>query len=135
MPDTPNHEKAPSVPATELDASSSTTPFSQRVYAIVAAIPYGRVTTYGAIAIALGVPRAAREVGWALNVAPEAAHLPCHRVVDREGRLSGGWHWGHPDVMAGLLHDEGVPFLETHRVDLKRCLWTPGDEAVQTSFA
>jgi len=118
----------------ELDASSPTAPFSQRVYAIVASIPHGQVTTYGAIANALGVPRAAREVGWALNVVPEGADLPCHRVVDREGRLSGGWHWGHPDVMAGLLQDEGVPFLEPHRVDLKRCLWSPGDEAVQTSF-
>jgi methylated-DNA-protein-cysteine methyltransferase-like protein len=135
MPDRSNNEDAPSVSPTELDASSPSTPFSQRVFAIVASIPYGRVTTYGAIAQALGVPRAAREVGWALNVAPQAANLPCHRVVDREGRLSGGWHWGHPDVMAGLLHDEGVPFLESHRVDLKRCLWTPGDEAIQTSFA
>jgi methylated-DNA-protein-cysteine methyltransferase-like protein len=135
MPDRTNHENTPPVSETEMDASSPSTPFSQRVYAIVAAIPYGRVTTYGAIAYALGVPRAAREVGWALNVAPEASDLPCHRVVDREGRLSGGWHWGHPDVMAGLLHDEGVPFLEPHRVDLKRCLWTPGDEALQTSFA
>src|SRR5215207_6093152 len=51
-----------------------------------------------------------------------------HRVVDRNGFLSGGWHWGHPDVMAGLLSDEGVPFLEQYRVDLAACLWLPDEE-------
>jgi methylated-DNA-protein-cysteine methyltransferase-like protein len=109
--------------------ASSKLAFSIRVYDIVASIPRGRVTTYGAIARALGDPRGARNVGWALSDAPAAADLPCHRVVDREGNLSGGWHWGHPDVMAGLLRDEGVPFLEEHRVDLAACLWTPGDES------
>jgi methylated-DNA-protein-cysteine methyltransferase-like protein len=99
--------------------------FADRVFAVVARIPYGRVTTYGAIARALDAPRAAREVGWALSVAPDGAGLPCHRVVDRQGFLSGGWHWGHPDIMAGLLLDEGVPFLEPHRVDLAVCLWDP----------
>ena len=102
--------------------------FNARVFAVVARIPHGRVTTYGAIARALGLPRAAREVGWALSVAPEAADLPCHRVVDRDGNLSGGWHWGHPDVMARLLRDEGVPFLGLHRVDLSTCLWLPDDD-------
>ena len=97
--------------------------FFERVFAVVSRIPRGRVTTYGAIARALGAPRAARSVGWALSVAP--AGLPCHRVVDRNGFLSGGWHWGHPDVMAGLLHDESVPFLEPYRVDLGACLWLP----------
>src|SRR4051794_21469300 len=81
MPGRPNDEETPPVSETNLDASSPTTPFSQRVYEVVARIPYGRVTTYGAIAHALGVPRAAREVGWALNVTPASADLPCHRVV------------------------------------------------------
>lgn len=103
-------------------------PFPQRVYAIVARIPHGRATTYGAIARALGNPRGAREVGWALASVPEGSELPCHRVVDREGRLSGGWAFGHPDVMAGRLAEESVPFLEQYRVDLSVCFWDPAAE-------
>jgi methylated-DNA-protein-cysteine methyltransferase-like protein len=102
--------------------------FNEHVFAVVSHIPRGRVTTYGAIARALGTPRAARSVGWALSIAPEEDALPCHRVVDRNGFLSGGWHWGHPDVMADLLSEEGVPFLEQYRVDLAECLWLPDEE-------
>jgi O-6-methylguanine DNA methyltransferase len=100
-------------------------PFFERVFAIVARIPMGRVTTYGAIARALGEPRAARGVGWALHLAPEG--LPCHRVVNRHGFLSGGWHFGHPDVMASLLQAEAVPFRAVYQVDLEQCLWDPDD--------
>jgi hypothetical protein len=49
-------------------------------------------------------------------------------VVNRDGFLSGGWHWGHPDIMAALLQDEGVPFVAPHRVDIRACLWIPVDE-------
>lgn len=104
--------------------------YFDRVFAIVAAIPPGRVTTYGTIARALGTPRSARVVGWALNVAPEGAALPCHRVVDRDGNLSGGWHFGHPDIMANRLRDEDVPFVAPYRVDLASCLWDPAEELV-----
>ena len=107
---------------------SSRPNFFEEVFVVVSRIPPGRVTTYGAIARALGSPRAARSVGWALHLAPEEDALPCHRVVDRNGFLSGGWHWGHPDVMAGLLSDEGIPFLEPYRVDLAACLWLPEEE-------
>jgi methylated-DNA-protein-cysteine methyltransferase-like protein len=109
---------SPNIPERDL-------PFADRVYAIVARIPHGRATTYGAIARALGNPRGAREVGWALHGVPEGSQLPCHRVVDREGRLSGGWAFGHPEIMAARLTDEGVPFLEQYRVDLSVCLWDP----------
>jgi O-6-methylguanine DNA methyltransferase len=98
-------------------------PFFERVFAVVARIPHGRVTTYGAIARALGEPRAARGVGWALHLAPVG--LPCHRVVNRHGFLSGGWHFGHPDIMANMLAAEGVPFREPYQVDLGVCLWEP----------
>src|SRR5215207_2432638 len=104
--------------------------FFDDVFVVVSRIPRGRVTTYGSIARALGTPRGARSVGWALSLAPEEDALPCHRVVDRNGFLSGGWHWGHPDVMAGLLRDEGVPFLDPYRVDLAACLWLPDEEAL-----
>ena len=107
--------------------------FPDRVYEIVARIPHGRATTYGAIARALGNPRGAREVGWALNGVPEGSNLPCHRVVDRDGRLSGGWAFGHPEIMADRLEVEGVPFLEQYRVDLSVCFWDPaaGDDSRQ----
>lgn len=110
------------------DGPESEQRFPDRVYEVVARIPYGRATTYGAIARALGNPRGAREVGWALNAVPEGSPLPCHRVVDREGRLSGGWAFGHPEIMAGRLEDEGVPFLEQYRVDLSLCHWDPSAE-------
>lgn len=99
--------------------------FIKRVYDTVARIPYGRVTTYGRIARALGEPRSARMVGWAMLAVPAELELPCHRVVNRIGFLSGGWHFGHPDIMRGMLLDEAVPFKEDYVVDLERCLWDP----------
>jgi methylated-DNA-protein-cysteine methyltransferase related protein len=125
MPETLSACRATRAGGDSPETGSSRSAFFERVFDVVAHIPRGRVTTYGAIARALGAPRAARSVGWALSVAPAEAGLPCHRVVDRNGNLSGGWHWGHPDVMAALLSDENVPFLEPYRVDLTRCLWVP----------
>jgi methylated-DNA-protein-cysteine methyltransferase related protein len=100
-----------------------------RVYALVAQIPHGSVTTYGAIARAIGQPRAARMVGWAVSAPPPELQLPCHRVVNRIGFLSGGWHFGHPDVMRDALQAEGVQFIDEYQVDLKRLcqVWDPSD--------
>jgi methylated-DNA-protein-cysteine methyltransferase related protein len=67
-------------------------------------------------------------VGWALNNVPSDLDLPCHRVVNRYGELSGGWHFGHPDVMKSLLLAENVPFADEYQVDLRRCLWLPWDD-------
>jgi len=97
----------------------------ERVYAAVAAIPRGRVTTYGAIARAIGQPRAARMVGWAVSAPPPALQLPCHRVVNRIGFLSGGWNFGHPDIMRDALLAEDVRFVDEYQVDLKRHFWDP----------
>ena len=102
--------------------------FVERVYAVVASIPHGRVTTYGRIARALGAPRSARMVGWALTRTPPEMRLPAHRVVNRVGFLSGGEHFGHPDVMRDLLMDEGVPFVDEYTVDLAEVVWDPVDE-------
>ena len=108
--------------------------YARRVYDIVARIPRGRVTTYGRIAAALGSPRGARMVGWALMAVVEEQNLPCHRVVNRYGELSGGWHFGHPDVMRALLVAEDVPFAADYRVDLDRCVWEPwNDEGASTA--
>ena len=129
MPDTQSGFHATRPNEDDQVPGSRASTFNERVFAVVSQIPLGRVTTYGAIARSLGSPRAARSVGWALHLAPEKDELPCHRVVDRNGFLSGGWHWGHPDVMAGLLSDEAVPFLEQYRVDLAACLWLPDEES------
>lgn len=102
--------------------------FRDRVYEVVKAIPEGRVTTYGRIARALGAPRSARMVGWALNWSPPETDLPAHRVVNRNGQLTGSHHFGHPDVMRNLLLDEDIAFLDDITVDLNAHLWDPADE-------
>ena len=99
--------------------------FPERVWEIVVAIPPGKVTTYGTIAAVLGNRRAARMVGWAMHSCPPEVSDHAHRVVNRYGELSGGWSWGHPDIMRQLLEDEGITFADEYRVDLDRHLWIP----------
>lgn len=101
--------------------------FYEKVYRIVAEIPYGRVTTYGAIAETLGVRRSARLVGWALNQTisrEDLPDLPCHRVVNRNGFLTGKSHFGG-DIMEERLRQEGVTFIRENQVDLARHFWQP----------
>lgn len=98
--------------------------FFERVYQIVAKIPYGRVTTFGAIAEACGIKSSARTVGWALNSAKES-NLPCHRVVNRMGALSGKMHFGSGNLMYELLIAEGVEFDENERVLIDKFFWSP----------
>lgn len=102
--------------------------FASRVYEVTASIPVGRVTTFGRIARALGAPRSARMVGWALNRSPRELNLPAHRVVNRQGVLTGALHFGHPDAMADLLKEEGVTFIDEITVDLDAFLWDPAEE-------
>lgn len=109
--------------------------FVARVYDVVARVPNGRVTTYGLIAKSLGSVRGARMVGWALHGVPGELDLPCHRVVNRYGELSGGWHFGHPDVMKALLEAEDVPFKDEYQVDLDKCLWVPWEEEASAAAA
>lgn len=96
-----------------------------RVYALVRACPPGRVTTYGWIASAVGLPGHARLVGWIMNGTPAEAQVPAQRVVNREGVLTGAWAFGHPDTMAGLLRAEGVAFDAKGRVVMKAHGWDP----------
>lgn len=109
-------------------ASSMPIDFADRVYAVVARIPYGHVTTYGRIAKVLGSPRSARTVGWALNRTPSNVSVPAHRVVNRAGVLTGALHFGHPNVMRDLLQDEGVSFVGEMTVDLDAHIWDPADD-------
>lgn len=103
-------------------------PFPERVALVVERIPYGHVTTYGRIAAALGSPKSARMVGWALGGLADGHGLPAHRVVNRVGFLSGGVAFGHPEIMRGRLEDEDVPFVDEWVVDLDECLWDPSDD-------
>ena len=96
---------------------------SARVFALVQACPEGRVTTYGALAKAVGYPRGARMVGWIMNETPEG--VPAQRVINSKGELSGSWAFGSPDLMRQLLENEGILFSEGGRVDLKRFGWDP----------
>jgi O-6-methylguanine DNA methyltransferase len=98
--------------------------FFDRVYKIVAKIPYGKVATYGDIAEACGIRSSARTVGWALNGAKDSG-LPCHRVVNRFGALTGKMHFGSHDLMEELLRSEGIKFTKDGFVDLDKHLWKP----------
>ena len=86
--------------------------FFETVYEIVKQIPRGKVMSYGQIARAAGFPRKAREVGWALHVNPDPEHIPCHRVVNREGRVSPAFVFGGENMQVALLKSEGVEFDE-----------------------
>ncbi|WP_405331055.1 MGMT family protein [Flavobacterium oreochromis] len=99
--------------------------FFQRVYEIVRQIPYGKVTSYGAIAKALGAARSARMVGWAMNASHEIEDVPAHRVVNRNGFLTGKHHFGGSNLMQQLLENEGIKIVDNQIVDLKKHFWEP----------
>ena len=97
--------------------------FFERVYEAVKQIPKGKVATYGQIACAVGAPRCARQVGFALHVNPQPFIIPCHRVVNRFGNLAPAFAFGGQEVQASLLRGEGVTVDETYQVDLKKYLY------------
>lgn len=97
--------------------------FFDKVYLAVKQIPTGKVATYGQIAYAIGSPRAARQVGWALHVNPQPGLIPCHRVVNRFGRMAPAFAFGGEEVQARLLRDEGVEVDENYTVDLDKYLY------------
>ena len=97
--------------------------FFEKVYEILKQIPVGKVVTYGQIAYAIGAPRCARQVGYALHVNPQPFVIPCHRVVNRFGRLAPAFAFGGEDVQAELLRKEGVSVDENYTVDLNKYLY------------
>lgn len=97
--------------------------FDEKVYEYLRSVPSGKVTTYGAIALHIGHPRASRQVGRALHRNPEPIVIPCHRVVNREGRLAPAFAFGGMDMQAQLLQSEGVEVVDGY-VDLKKYLWS-----------
>ncbi|MFB3816432.1 MAG: MGMT family protein [Candidatus Methylomirabilales bacterium] len=101
--------------------------FFGRVYALVAAVPRGRVVTYGQVARLLGAPRSARLVGWAMHGNPHGSRVPCHRVVQQGGSLSPSYCLEDPGRQRRLLEREGVRFRLDGRVDMTAHQWQPQD--------
>ncbi len=104
---------------------TTTDNFFERVYAIVRKIPEGKVTSYGAIAKALGTARSARMVGWAMNASHGLEDVPSHRVVNRKGLLSGKHHFEGTNLMQQLLENEGIKVVENQIVDFEAHFWQP----------
>ncbi len=103
--------------------------FFELVYQVARQIPKGRVTSYGAIATCLGTRLSARMVGWAMNGAHQVRpKIPAHRVVNRNGMLSGKHHFGEPDAMQRLLEKEGIKVKDDTVVDFKKLFWDPSEE-------
>lgn len=90
----------------------------EKIYEVVKTIPRGRVATYGQVAMLAGNPRWARVVGYALHVNPKPGEIPCHRVVNREGKTSVAFGGG--DMQRQLLEDEGIVFESDGTVDLDK---------------
>jgi len=100
--------------------------FFQAVYTVTRAIPYGRVTTYGAIARCMGSPGASRMVGWALNNCHTLDDfIPAHRVVNRHGLLTGKHHFRHSGLMQELLESEDIKVINDCVVDFEERFWDP----------
>ena len=99
--------------------------FFERVYLIARQIPYGKVTSYGAIAKALGSGRSARMVGWAMNASHLNEDIPAHRVVNRKGILTGKHHFEGTNLMQQLLESEGIKVVDNQIVDFEKHFWQP----------
>jgi len=103
--------------------------FFEQVYEVTRKIPYGRVTSYGAIARFLGTAQSARMVGWALNAChSRPLHVPAHRVVNRQGLLTGKMHFGTPTAMQQLLENEGIRVMNDRVVNFRKLFWDPCKE-------
>ncbi len=101
--------------------------FFERVYEVARLIPYGRVTSYGAIAKYLGAARSARMVGWAMNNS-SGKEVPAHRVVNRKGILTGKHHFEGTNLMQQLLENEGVEVIENQIQNFEKIYWDPAKE-------
>jgi methylated-DNA-protein-cysteine methyltransferase-like protein len=100
--------------------------FFDRVFEITRLIPFGKVTTYGAVARAIGMPGAARMVGWALNHSEgQTEFIPAHRVVNRNGILTGKHHFANFNTMKELLQSEGITVENDQIVNFEKHLWIP----------
>lgn len=99
--------------------------FYDKVYEVVRQIPEGRATSYGAIAEFLGRKGSARMVGWAMNNAHSQSNVPAHRVVNRNGLLTGKHHFRPPGLMQQLLENEGITVIDDQIQNFDEVFWKP----------
>ena len=105
--------------------------FFDRVYQVVSQIPSGRVTSYGAVARYLGSTGSARMVGWAMNQSHASeSYIPAHRVVNRNGMLTGKHHFDGTNLMQELLENEGAIIEENRILNFREIFWDPLEELV-----
>ena len=104
--------------------------FFENVYDVVRKIPFGKVTTYGAIARYLGATHSARMVGWALNKSFSQQNVPAHRVVNKNGRLSGKMHFESSSMMQLLLEKEGIQVENDKIMNFENHYWDPNQALV-----
>ncbi len=103
--------------------------FFGKVYQVVKQIPYGRVSSYGAIAEYLGSKGSARMVGWAMNKShTHKTGIPAHRVVNRNGILTGKHHFGGSEVMKDILQSEGIEIINDQIIEFEKHFWDPSRE-------
>lgn len=102
--------------------------FFDKVYEVAKLIPFGRVTSYGAIAKYLGAAKSARMVGWAMNASHNKEEIPAHRVVNSNGLLTGKLHFDGTNLMQQLLENEGVIIKENQVQNFDQLFWDPFKE-------
>jgi len=102
--------------------------FFEKVYDVARLIPYGRITSYGAIAKYLGAAGSARMVGWAMNGSNKYSDIPAHRVVNRKGLLTGKHHFDGTNLMQQLLESEGIEVIGNQIQDFDKLFWNPMKE-------
>ena len=102
--------------------------FFSQVYQVAKQIPYGRVTSYGAIAKYLGAAGSARMVGWAMNASHNDPDISAHRVVNRKGLLTGKHHFDGTNLMQQLLESEGIEVVDNQITNFDSLFWDPGKE-------
>lgn len=104
--------------------------FFEKSYQVARQIPFGRVTSYGAIAKYLGAARSARMVGWAMNASHNNDTIPAHRVVNRKGLLTGKQHFDGTNLMQQLLESEGIKVIENQIQNFDTVFWDPTIELI-----
>jgi methylated-DNA-protein-cysteine methyltransferase-like protein len=118
---------------TTIQKNKNSNDFFIRVYEVTKLIPYGRVTSYGAIARYLGTGKSSRMVGWALNASHSRPDfIPAHRVVNRNGLLTGKYHFGNSTTMEQLLTNEGVVVENDRIINFREKFWDPVTEIGST---
>ncbi len=116
------------IKASQSKGNNKSYTFFENVFEVVRLIPKGRVTSYGAIAAYLGTKMSARMVGWAMNASHGDKKVPAHRVLNRDGLLTGRHHFETPTAMQKCLEKEKIKVLENQVVDFDKLFWDPSKE-------